>query len=527
MAKIHPQIERKAISGCVFVLINSSAKRLFCYLRIDSLPQKGYHVIKIQENHMKTAQFVGREAEMARLKGLLSTRSANLIVVRGRRRIGKSRLLAEFGKEIRSYFFSGNPPASKITAQSQRVVFVKQLERNGIPGVQPDDWGNIFWHLSKHTQKGRVLIVFDEISWMGGKDPEFLGHLKTAWDMYFSKNPHLVFALCGSISSWIEKNILSNTGFLGRIIIDMVLEELPLKTCNAFWHPKEMRITAYEKFKVLSVTGGVPFYLEHIKPHLSAEQNIRDLCFSKGGLLVREFDEIFSDLFSRRKGTHKEIVTCLASGPKELPEIYKELGKSGGGLYSQYLDELVKAGFVRREFTWDLKSGKYRKLSRYRLSDNYLRFYLKYISPNRAKIEQEKVPESMLNNLPNWEGVMGLQFENLVTHNYKTLWEMLNVSAEEVVMDGPFFQSPTTKQQGCQIDYMIQTRFHTLYLCEVKFKKDKIEKKILDEMEEKRTRLIIPRHFSIRPILIHVNGVDESVLDAGYFDKIIDFSQLL
>ena len=122
---------------------------------------------------------------------------------------------------------------------------------------------------------------------------------------------------------------------------------------------------------------------------------------------------------------------------------------------------------------------------------------------------------------------MGLQFENLVTHNYKTLWEMLNVSAEEVVMDGPFFQSQTTKQQGCQIDYMIQTRFHTLYLCEVKFKKNKIDKKILEEMEEKRKRLIIPRNFSIRPILIHVNGVEESVLDAGYFDKIIDFSQLL
>ena len=128
---------------------------------------------------MKTAQFIGRETEMARLKGLLNTRSANLIVVRGRRRIGKSRLLAEFGKEIKSFFFSGNPPAHKTTAQSQRDVFVKQLERNGIPGVQPDDWGNIFWHLSKHTQKGRVLIVFDEISWMGGKDSEFLGHLKT------------------------------------------------------------------------------------------------------------------------------------------------------------------------------------------------------------------------------------------------------------------------------------------------------------------------------------------------------------
>lgn len=482
--------------------------------------QKGY-------SRGMAAPFIGREIEMARLKGLLTARSASLIVVRGRRRIGKSRLLSEFGKEAKSFFFAGNPPTRGTTAQSQRDVFVKQLERNGIPGVQSEDWGNIFWHLSKQTQKGRVLIVFDEISWMGGKDSEFLGHLKTAWDMHFSKNPHLIFALCGSVSSWIEKNILSSTGFLGRIVLDMVLEELPLRSCNAFWHPKENRIAAYEKFKVLSVMGGVPFYLERMKPHLSAEQNIRELCFMQGSLLVREFDEIFSDLFSRRKGSYKELVTCLASGPKELAQICKELGKSQGGIYSQYLEELIKAGFIRRDFTWDLKSGKSGKLSRYRLSDNYLRFYLKYIGPNRTKIEQGKVADSLLSNLPNWEGVMGLQFENLVTHNYRELWEMLAISAEEVVMDGPFFQSTTTKQEGCQVDYMIQTRFHTLYLCEVKFKRDKIGKKILEELEEKRKRLKVPRHFSVRPILIHVNGVEEEVLEEHYFDRVIDFSELL
>lgn len=369
--------------------------------------------------------------------------------------------------------------------------------------------------------------MFDEISWMGGKDPEFLGHLKTAWDMYFSKNPQLIFALCGSISSWIEKNILSNTGFLGRIVMDMVLEELPLKACNTFWHPKETRISAYEKFKVLSITGGVPFYLERIKPNLSAEQNIRDLCFVKGGLLVREFDEIFSDLFSRRKGIHKEIVVCLASGPKELAQLCEQLGKSQGGLYSQYLDELVKAGFVKREFTWDLKTGKYSKLSRYRLSDNYLRFYLKYIEPNRAKIEQDKLSEAMINNFSNWETVMDLQFENLVINNYKNLWNRLNLSPDEVIIDGSFFQKKTIKQPGCQIDYLIQTRFQTLYLCEIKFKKNKIDKTIIDEMEEKINRLTYRKNFSIRPVLIHINGVEESVLEAGYFDKIIDFGKLL
>ena len=68
---------------------------------------------------------------------------------------------------MKSFFFSGNPPERKTTAQSQRDVFANQLERAGIAGIKADNWGNLFWHLSNHTQKGPILIVFDEISWMG------------------------------------------------------------------------------------------------------------------------------------------------------------------------------------------------------------------------------------------------------------------------------------------------------------------------------------------------------------------------
>ena len=476
---------------------------------------------------MSDSKFIGREVELARLKGLLDNRSASLIVVRGRRRIGKSRLLAEFGKGMKSFFFSGMPPSKKSTVQSQRDEFAYQLERAGLPSIQSDDWGNLFWHLSKYTTEGRILIVLDEISWMGGKDPDFLGKLKTAWDMYFSKNSKLIIALCGSISSWIEENILSHTGFLGRIAIDLVLEELPLNVCNAFWRPKEKRITAYEKFKFLSVTGGVPLYLERMKPDLPAEQNIRDLCFTRGGLLVREFDEIFSDLFSRKNASHKEIVKCLANGPKDLGQICKELKKKVSGTYSHHLDDLVKAGFVQRDFTWNLVDGQESKLSVYRLSDNYLRFYLKYIAPSHSKIEKGAFTNAALTRLPAWESIMGLQFENIVTHNRKTIWNLLNLSPEEIVMDGHFFQNSTKKQPGCQIDYMIQTKFHSLFLCEIKFSKSPIGFKIIKEMETKRNRIKIPKFCSIRPVLIHVNGVEESVLDEGYFDKIIDFGQLL
>ncbi len=93
---------------------------------------------------MKPSQFIGRQIEMNRLEGLLDKKSASLIVVRGRRRIGKSRLLTEFGKEMKSFFFSGNPPVRKTTAQTQRDDFSRQLERAGIPGIKADDWSNLF-----------------------------------------------------------------------------------------------------------------------------------------------------------------------------------------------------------------------------------------------------------------------------------------------------------------------------------------------------------------------------------------------
>jgi len=475
------------------------------------------------------SRFFGRQAELNRLNGFLSKRSASLIVVRGRRRIGKSRLLKEFGKQMKSFFFSGLPPKikKKITSSAQKREFVTQLQQQGIPGVDPDDWSNLFWHLAQHTREGRVLIVLDEISWMGSKDPDFLGKLKNAWDLHFSNNPQLILVLCGSISSWIEENILSSTGYLGRVSLDLYLQELPLNDCSAFWEPNKNRISSYEKFKILSVTGGVPLYLELIRPELSAEENIRDICFTRGGLLVREFEQIFSDLFSRRSKSYKEMVEYLTDGPKELSEFCKALKKSRGGSYSDYMDNLVEAGYVKRDFSWHLETEKIAKATKYRLSDNYLRFYLKYIGPNRTQIESGLFSYPSLTSLPAWETMMGLQFENLVVHNRQMIWKILGIEVSDIIMDGPFFQTHTKVRPGCQIDYLIQTRFQTLYLCEIKFSKSLVGTTIIEEVERKRMRLVFPKHCSIRPVLIHVNGIEESVKDTRYFDKIIDFGQLL
>lgn len=467
--------------------------------------------------------FVGRKRELHMLEELFKKKSASLVVIRGRRRIGKSRLAQEFAKKTPHYVFAGLPPTSAICAADQREEFAHQLRRElKIPLPRADDWGDLFWHLAQHTQKARAVVVLDEISWMGSKDPTFLGKLKTAWDLYFKNNPQLVLILCGSISSWIEENILSSSGFLGRISLDMVLEELPLHECNEFWHKEQNRVSSFDKFKVLSVTGGVPRYLEEILPSQSAEANIQRLCFQKEGFLFSEFERIFSDLFSKRSTTYKTIVERLAEGPCELKDIYKALEVEKNSLVSEYMEDLVTAGFISRDFTWHLKTGVDSKLSHYRLKDNYLRFYLKYIAPNKKKIAKQG-----LKLLPQWLSAIGLQFENLVLSNRKTVQKCLEIDPAEIVNDNPFFQRKANGRRGCQIDYLIQTKFGTCYLCEIKFNAQKITKKIIEEVEQKIHSLSLPRNMSIRPVLIHVNGVDDAVVESDFFSALIDFNDLL
>ena len=122
---------------------------------------------------------------------------------------------------------------------------------------------------------------------------------------------------------------------------------------------------------------------------------------------------------------------------------------------------------------------------------------------------------------------MGLQFENLILNNHKQVIQNLNIREEDIIFDNPFFQRHTTRSPGCQIDYMIQTRHDTVYVCEIKFKREKIGATIIDEMKEKCKRLLVPRNTSKRPVLIHANGVTSSVEESGFFYKILDIQDLL
>ncbi|NGX51856.1 MAG: hypothetical protein KR126chlam5_00144 [Candidatus Anoxychlamydiales bacterium] len=477
---------------------------------------------------MSSSRFVGREKQLASLERLLKKKTASLVVIKGRRRVGKSRLIEEFGGKHPFFTFCGLAPTEKMTAQSQRDEFSLLLSQQfGFPQVYADDWSKLFILLAEKIKTGRKIILFDEITWMADKDPAFLSKLKNAWDLHLKKNSKLILILCGSISGWIEKNILSSSGFFGRISEKITLNQLSLNNCNKMLTNIGFKRSDLEKFMILSITGGIPWYLEQIDPDISAQENIKKLCFEPDGLLVDEFKYIFSDLFGRRSNIYKKIIKYLVKTPAEFEEIALGIKYEASGALSEYLNELIMSGFLKRDLTWFLKGGKESKLSKYRLSDNYLRFFLRYMSPKLDRIKKGQFMDIDLSSFAGLQSVLGLQFENLVLNNRKSILKLLNIRPDDVIDENPFFQRKTDRQGGCQIDYLIQTKYNTLYVCEIKFSKNEIKSDIINQMKKKISRIAIPRGFACIPVLIHVTDVNDGVNNVDYFGKIINFSQLL
>ena len=471
-------------------------------------------------------KFIGRKKEIESLELLLKKKSASLVVIRGRRRVGKSRLIKEFISNKTSWIFSGLPPVPGINKQRQLDDFSAQMSKIfGMPKMQASDWVEHFSFLGNLSKDKKIVIVLDEISWMGSEDPDFLGKLKTAWDLHFSENPNLIMIICGSVSSWIEENILQTTGFVGRISLDLVLEELSINESSEFWGAKRHKVSAYEKFKLLSVTGGIPKYLEEIIPSHSSEDNIQRLCFQSNGILFREFDQIFSDLFSKKAATYGNIVKALDHSSLSLDEISESLGIEKSGYLSRCLDNLALAGFIQEDCTWNLSTKEESRLKKFRLKDNYLRFYLRYVEPNKDRISKNLFESKSFISLPGWESVMGLQFENLVMNNLKKLCEILRIDISDISNAGPFFQRKTQRMKGCQIDLLIQTKRNTLYVCEIKFSSSEVKSSVIAEMEKKIESLTAPKGVSVRPVLIHVNGVSQAIREGDVFNDIVDFSQ--
>ncbi|MBN8457882.1 MAG: ATPase [Verrucomicrobia bacterium] len=468
--------------------------------------------------------FIGRREERREFAELLRRKQASLVTCQGRRRIGKSRFIEECARAAGAFIsLSGLPPREGIGRQDQLAAFSEQLARQTkAPRVILDSWPDALDLLaSQLPERGPVVVLLDEISWMAIGDRDFAGHLKNAWDRSFSKRAGLVFVLCGSVSSWIETNILNNTGFVGRCTWRFHLKPLPLADCVAFWGKRAAKTSAAEKWRVLAVTGGVPGYLEQIIAHKSAEENISRLCFHPGGMLFRECDRIFHDIFSRKARTYRDIAGALVGGPKSLRQIGLAIGRERGGSLGDALRELEMAGFIRKERFFNPLTGTSAPRDHiFRLADNYLRFHLRYVEPVREQVEKGFYQRTPLESLGAWDSIMGLQFETLVLDNLEEVFSRLGLSRRVILNAGPYSQARTLRREGCQIDLLIRTR-QSLYIAEMKFRR-RTGPEVLDEVQRKVACLRLPKGQSFRTVLIHSGELDPSVEASDYFDFILN-----
>jgi len=471
--------------------------------------------------------FVGRNNELQRLEDLSKSGRACLVIIKGRRRIGKSRLVEEFGKNKKFLPFSGLAPVKGVTAQDQRDAFSRQMTTLfNLPSFTFTDWGDAFLHLTRYLTKKPTVILFDEISWMGSKDPTFIPKLKVWWDLILQNHPSVTLILCGSISTWIDKNIINSTAFFGRVSLYLELTELSIPQCKKLLNLQGFKGSDLDFFKILSITGGVPWYLEQIQTYQSADENIKRLCFEKNGLLVHEFDRIFNDLFSSRGEVYKKIIKILSQGIKSRANLQKILAYHPSGTLTRHLKALEICGFISKHRDWSLKTGKVGKSTLYRLSDNYLRFYIHYIEPNLTKIEQDSFLEVPLSSLPGWEPMLGFQLENLLLKNRTLLYQAIGIHAQDIVIDNPYVQKASGRKKGCQIDYLIQMHSNTLFVCEVKMRRRELGMEVIEAMKTKIASLALPKGFGISPVLFHLGPISDSLLSSRYFYRIIDVADL-
>lgn len=473
------------------------------------------------------SDFIGRARELREFREILKRRNASLVTCQGRRRIGKSRFIMEGGRGCNQLLtFVGLPPREGLSAQDQLEAFSIHLSRQTrAPKLPLADWPTAFQLLASQLDPGeKTIVLLDEISWMAIGDRDFAGHLKTAWDQEFSRIPGLTVVLCGSVSSWIEDNILNNTGFAGRCTWQFDLQPLPVSECAAFWGKRLERVSPKELWRMLAVTGGVPGYLEQLMPSRSAAVNIERLCFNSGGMLFHEFDRIFHETFNKRAETCEAIARALVSGPRTLQQIASSLERGRGGSLTGTLRDLELAGFIRKDRFFDPVTGKTRPRDhRFRLADNFLRFYLKYVEPVREQIEAGLYQRVPLESLEAWDTIMGLQFETLILGSLDRVFEELELGNRTILNAGPYAQNKTQRRQGCQIDLLIRSR-QSLYLVEMKFRK-KIRADAIDQVKEKIARLKLPRTQSVRTVLLHSGELESNVEASDYFDFVVSADQ--
>lgn len=333
--------------------------------------------------------FVGRETELEFLNDKYQENRGQMIVLYGRRRVGKTETLREFCKDKPHVFFS----CTQSTDKGQLARFSKQMLRENIPAKnyisEFADWEKAFHSiLDLPYGNKKKLIVIDEFPYMCKGNNSIPSILQNLWDTTF-KNSNVMIILCGSAMSFIEKELLAEKNPLyGRATGIYKMNPMGFYDTVRFFpdYSDKDKVLAY------AVLGGIPHYLNQFNPSLSIAENIKRNILTKGCILYSEVDFLLHQEL-RETPVYNSIIEAVALGNTKLNDISQKSLVENTSKTSVYLKNLMELGIVEREFSIDTKTKEKANTNRgiYRLTDNFFRFWYTFGFANFSQLEDGDV----------------------------------------------------------------------------------------------------------------------------------------
>ncbi len=413
---------------------------------------------------MKNTGFIGRKDEYRVLEKAYLSKQSQLVIVYGRRRVGKTFLINESFEGDFAFKTTGVYKQSKLTQLSNFTAALSKKDKQERDCFK--DWPSAFRALEEYLDSLPVdkkqVVFFDEMPWLDTPKSGFLPAFEYFWNNYGNAKNNLLFIVAGSSSSWISKKLVDDKGgFFNRHSARIFLEPFTLKETKELFLEEGIHWSDYDIAECYMLMGGIPFYLNQIDPSYSLNENIDRIFFKEHGLLFDEFSRLYNTLFNG-DAKYVRIVEALSKNRYGLSrdEISEKAKVPNNGKLSQMLQDLLDSGFIAKKVAIDE-----RKKDIYRLSDFYTYFYFEFVKEYYGKDEHYW---SSTNDLPKRRAYLGLTYELLCEAHLSQIKKALSIEGVSSTSYG-WRKQDSEGEKGCQIDLVIDRRDKVASLLEIKF----------------------------------------------------------
>jgi uncharacterized protein len=428
-------------------------------------------------------ELIGRDIERKILDDVYNSPKAELVVVYGRRRVGKTYLIKKhFEKEV-VFNFTGTIEGSVEMQLDNFNTKLCEWQKLKIETKTPEDWtealNRLKVYLKPKVKKKKVVVFLDEFPWIDSQKSGFLAAFGYFWNDWCTDQPNLKVIICGSAASWMIRKVIRDKGGLHNRVTEKIrLLPFTLDETERFLKSKKINLEQYHIAQLYMILGGIPHYLNNVKPGESVAQTIDRMCFLKDGLLNNEFVQLYSSLF-HKFSHHVEVVKKLSTRAEGFTrkEIIETAKISSGGTTTLVLQELEESGFIKGYKPFDKKKA----ISQYKLIDEFTIFYFKFIENQKVTGSWDKYMSTA-----SWKVWSGFAFEALCQKHIVPMKQKLGISGV-FTTEACWRTRGSEAEKGVQIDLLIDRNDQSINLCEMKFSGEKytIDATYAEQLQEK------------------------------------------